>query len=142
MAVTKSPEGYIVVGQMGEASDKSDSLVTFYDVSGERLADWKYTTELKDISALAYGPRRGRLFATDFSWNDPKAGGLFKIVRANLPGKTKAVKIAELDKPSAMTFDEEGNLYITIIGTGAAGATKGPGALVMIKGLDDDPNAK
>ena len=139
VAITKSPEGYIVVGQMGAVSSPGDSLVTFYDISGEELVDWKYTTGLNDISALAYGPRRGRLFATDFSWNNPSAGGLFKIMRGDLPGECKTLKITDLDKPTAMAFDDEGNLYITTIGTGAGGAAKRPGALVMIKGLDNAP---
>lgn len=141
-AIAKSPEGYIVVGQRGETSTAGDSLVTFYDRSDDQLADWKYTTGLNDISALAYGPRRGRLFATDFSWNNPAAGGLFKIIRGDLPGQCKPEKITDLDKPTAMAFDDDGNLYITTIGTGTGGAAKRPGALMMIKGLDDDPKAK
>jgi hypothetical protein len=142
VAITKSPEGYIVIGQQGAASIAGDSLITFHDISDEPLADWKYTTGLNDISALAYGPRRGRLFATDASWDNPAAGGLFKIIRGDLPGKCKTEKIAALDKPTAMAFGEDGNLYITTIGTGAGGVAKQPGALVMIKGLDDEPKPK
>lgn len=141
-AITKSPEGYIVVGQKGTKSEAGDSLVTFYDVSGEQLADWKYTTGLNDISGLAYGPRRGRLFATDISWDKPAAGGVFKIIRGDLPGQCKTDKFAELDKPTAMAFDDDGNLYVATIGAGAGEAAKPPGALMVIKGLDDEPKVK
>ena len=142
LAITKSPEGYIVVGQIGETSKAGDSLLAFFDTSEETLADWKYTTGLNDISALAYGPKRGRLFATDFSWMDPAKGGLFKITRGDLPGESKAVKIAALDKPTALAFDSEGNLYVTVIGTKAGGDAQHPGALMMVKGLDEEPPKK
>ena len=142
VAITKSPEGYIVVSQMGETSEAGDSVLAFYDTSEETLADWKYTTGLNDISALAYGPKRGRLFATDFSWKDPAQGGLFKIIRGDLPGKSKTVKITDLDKPTAMAFDSDGNLFVTVIGTRAGSDAKHPGALKMVKGLDEEPQKK
>ena len=135
VAITRSPEGYIVVGQMGEITNQKDSLLTFYDDSGEKLVNWKFETGLNDISALAYGPKRGRLFAADFNWADATQGGLFKLV-----GKDKqceAIKIVSLPKPSAMTFDAEGNLYVTVFGESEDGQPAGK--LVVIKGLDSAP---
>ncbi len=139
VAITRSPEGFIAVGQMGEVSETADSLLTFYDASEEELVGWKYETGLNDISALAYGPKRARLFATDFSWKDPSKGALYKLV-ADTATKCKAVKITDLDKPTSMAFDPEGNLYIAVLGSPAEGLEGPCGKLIVIKGLDDDPD--
>jgi sugar lactone lactonase YvrE len=113
VGITVSPRGELVVGQMGEINVPNDSLLTFYDpASKEKLLNLK--TELHDITALAYSPR-GQLYALDFAWADTKQGGLFQMLSEGDKGmKTK--KILELDKPTAMAFDSEGALYITVIG--------------------------
>jgi DNA-binding beta-propeller fold protein YncE len=113
VGITVSPAGQLVVGQMGEITVPNDSLLTFYDpVSKEKLLNLK--TELHDITGLAYSPR-GQLYALDFAWADTKQGGLFQLLADTEKGmRTK--KIMELDKPTAMAFDAEGALYITVIG--------------------------
>ena len=138
-AVTRSPEGYIVVSQTGEIGDATDSLLTFYDESEEELADWKYETGLKDITGLAYGPKRGRLFAIDFSRNSTSKGSLYKLV-ADTTTTCKAVKLTDLDGPTAMAFDPQGNLYVTVMGTKTEGQDGPNGKLLVIKGLDDKPS--
>jgi glucose/arabinose dehydrogenase len=113
VGVTISPRGELVVGQMGEINVPNDSLLTFYDpATKEKLLNLK--TNLHDITALAYSPR-GQLYALDFAWSDTKQGGLFQMLSEGDKGlKTK--KIVELDKPTAMAFDSEGALYITVVG--------------------------
>lgn len=113
VGITISPRGELVVGQMGEINVPNDSLLTFYDpASKEKLLNLK--TELHDITALAYSPR-GQLYALDFAWSDTKQGGLFQLLSEGDKG-VKTKKIVELDKPTAMAFDAEGALYITVIG--------------------------
>ncbi len=113
VGVTVSPRGELVIGQMGEINVPNDSLLTFYDpATKEKLLNLK--TELHDITALAYSPR-GQLYALDFAWADTKQGGLFQILADGDKG-VRTKKIVELDKPTAMAFDAEGALYITVIG--------------------------
>ena len=138
VAITISPEGFIAVGQMGEITLAGDSLLTFYNENGEKLENFK--TDLFDITGLAYGPKRGRLFATDFRWLDTDQGGLYKIIaiKDNYE-KCKPQKIVSLKKPTALTFHPNGDLYITLAGNPVEGTSKPDGKLVMIQGLDAEP---
>ncbi len=116
VGITISPKGnYLVVGQMGEITVPNDGLLTFYDAtSKEMLLNLK--TNLHDITAVAYSPR-GQLYVLDFAWADTTQGGLFQILddkTAESGMRTK--KITALDKPTAMAFDSDGALYITVIG--------------------------
>lgn len=135
VAITISPEGFLAVGQMGEITLAGDSLLTFYNEKGENLENFK--TDLFDITGLAYGPKRGRLFATDFRWLDPDQGGLYKIIaiKDNFE-KCKSQKIVSLKKPTALAFHPNGDLYITLAGDPFQGTGKPNGKLVMIQGLD------
>ena len=55
--LTMSPDGFVVVSQMGAIDGQQDSVVTFYDAeAGRQLL--KLKTELRDITALAFSPRR------------------------------------------------------------------------------------
>ncbi|MEM8734710.1 MAG: hypothetical protein AAGG44_10835 [Planctomycetota bacterium] len=115
VGITISPDGYLVVGQMGAINVAGDSLLTFYDENTkEMLLNLK--TGLNDISAVAYSRRR-QMYVLDYSWADPNQGGLFRIVEdlENASGM-KAEKLVSLDKPTAMAFDSNGDLYITIVG--------------------------
>ena len=138
VAITISPEGHVTVGQMGEISVAGDSLLTFYNEDGKMLDNFR--TGLNDITGLAYGPKHGRLFATDFNWLDTDNGGLYKIIaiKDNYE-ECKAQEIVKLKKPTALAFDSDGNLYITLAGNTSEGAETPDGKLVMIKGLDFVP---
>lgn len=137
VAITISPEGHVTVGQMGEINLPGDSLLTFYDEEGEMLDNFK--TGMHDVSGLAYGPKHGRLFATDFSWLDTDNGGLYKIVGTNDANRCKIVEIVKLNKPTALAFNPDGDLYITLAGDTSEGSEKPDGKLVMIEGLDVIP---
>lgn len=113
VGITVSPRGELVVGQMGEITVPNDSLITFYE-PGSKTKLLNLKTNLHDITAIAYSPR-GQLYVLDFAWNDTKQGGLFQIL-ADTKEAAKTQKIVELDKPTAMAFDAEGALYITVIG--------------------------
>ncbi len=121
----------LVVGQMGEVtSPPGDSLLTIYDPETGKLKK-KYKTVLNDIAGLAYSPITKKLYATDYSWSDPKAGGLFRL---DISGdEVTATKIASLDKPTALAFDKSGVLYVAVFGTVAEGSEKPAGSLVKFE---------
>ena len=112
--ITVKPDGSeLVIGQGGEVNVPGDSLLTFYDKEGKLVK--KFTTGLHDITGLAYSPA-GKLYAVDFAWADTTQGGLFEMVIEGEECKPK--KIISLDRPSALAFDKEGGVYITVFGTG------------------------
>jgi DNA-binding beta-propeller fold protein YncE len=128
--ITVHPEsGELVVGQMGELDAAGDSLLTFYDPeSGELKKSLK--TGLNDITGIAYSPETDKLYVTDFSWNDPAEGGLFRL---DIDGdEVEATKVLALDKPAGAVFDEEGRLYITVFGTPEEGSDRSQGELIVI----------
>ena len=137
VAITYSPDGFLAIGQMGSIRGNRDSLLTFCDPDdGEILASFK--TGLHDITGLAYGPKRGRLFATEFNWQNKSEGALVKLVGAG--DKCNARQIIALEKPTSLAFSKSGDLYITLAGNTSEGVDEPDGKLVMIRGLDDDPN--
>jgi hypothetical protein len=112
--ITTKPDGSeLVIGQGGEVNVAGDSLLTFYDKEGKLVKSYK--TGLNDITGLAYSPS-GKLYAVDFSWVDTAQGGLFELVLEGDECKPK--KILSLDRPTALAFDKEGGLFITVFGTG------------------------
>lgn len=131
VAITFSPDGKeLVIGQMGEMTVPGDSLLTKYDPATGELKK-SYKTGLSDIAGLAYSPKTGKLYATDFSWAKTEDGGLFELVIEG--DEVKANKVMKLDKPAAIAFDKDGNLYVTEFGTAAEGDKKNPGSLSVIK---------
>ena len=139
VAITYSPDGFLAIGQMGSTRGNRDSVLTFCDPDdGEILAT--FTTGLNDITGLAYGPKRGRLFATEFNWQNKSEGALVKLVGAG--DKCNARKVITLEKPTSLAFTKSGELYVTLAGNTSEGVEEPDGKLVMIKGLDDEPNQK
>jgi DNA-binding beta-propeller fold protein YncE len=117
VGITISERGEIVVGQMGEINKPHDSLLTFYSAkTGMKIMNLE--TSLNDITAVAYSPKSKLLYATDFAWMAATEGGLFRLDadQKNTATSVKAVKIAGLDKPTAMAFAPDGTLYITVVG--------------------------
>jgi sugar lactone lactonase YvrE len=116
VALTVDSRGNLVVGQMGEINVPNDSLLSFYSPKTGELR-LNLETGLFDITGLAYSPK-GHLYATDYAWMAAEEGGLFRL---DAEGKgqeqtIKAVKIASLDKPTAIAFGKDGAMYITTIG--------------------------
>ncbi len=117
VGITMGPDGDIVVGQMGEVNKPKDSLLTFYNAkTGKKVLNLE--TGLYDITALAYSPKTKLLYATDFAWMSSGDGGLYRLDKSNAGGKqaAKATKILALEKPTAMAFGKDGELYITVVG--------------------------
>ena len=59
---------------------------------------------------------------------------MFRLDVSDNGNSVKAVKITSLDKPTAMAFDGEGNLYVTVFGTAPEGSKQKPGQLIKISG--------
>ena len=112
---------------MGEVNVPGDSLLTMYETATGKLVK-SLKTGLHDIAGLAYSPKTGKLYCVDFAWVDTKQGGLYELTVTG--DEVKATKIASLDKPTALAFDKDGGLYVTVFGTAAAGSTTPSGALL------------
>lgn len=130
IAITVTPDGeQLVVSQGGEVNQPGDSLLTMYDAEGKLTK--KFATGLNDITGLAYSPKTGKLYATDFSWVDTAQGGLFELT---IDGETcKATKILSFDRPTSLAFDKEGGCFVTIFGTGKDTGEKPKGGLVRVE---------
>lgn len=136
VGITVSPRGELVVGQMGEITIPGDSLLTFYDEEGAMLANFEMG--LSDVTSIAYSPKGEpedrQLYALDFNWIDTTQGGLFQLIGETTEGEMtiKTHLIANLDKPSAMAFAEDGTLFILVVGTDADGGSVDSGKLLKI----------
>lgn len=135
VGVTISPDGKLMIGQMGEMNVPNDSLLSTYDPATGKLLD-NVESGLFDIAGLAYSPKTGKLYAVDFAWMDDSKGGLFELQTWKDGDETqvKATKITSLDKPTALAFAPDGTLYVTQFGTAKEGSDKKPGSLVKITG--------
>jgi DNA-binding beta-propeller fold protein YncE len=127
VAITTNKAGELVVSQMGEVNVAGDSLLTTYDPKTGSLTA-KYKTGLDDIAGLAYSPVTGKLYGVDFGWVDPKKGALYEFEIKGDACTPK--KVADLDKPTSLAFDKDGNLYVAVFGTAAEGAKTKPGKLL------------
>ncbi|MEX0726253.1 MAG: hypothetical protein WD065_08290 [Planctomycetaceae bacterium] len=130
IGITMNPDGsQIVISQGGEVNVAGDSLLTMYNPADGALTK-KMATGLNDICGVAYSPKTGKLYAVDFAWVDPTQGGLFELVIEG--DAVTATKLLSLDKPTALAFDANGKLYITVFGTQQEGSDKSPGQLIAI----------
>ena len=122
---------FLVAGLMGSASKPRDSRLTYLvPATGEQALN--LPTGLNDIVCLAYSPS-GQLYATDFSWTDEQAGGVFRLDDARIEGKQtcRAVKIASIARPFGLAFAPNGSLFVTSFGTGV---NEKQGELIRIRG--------
>ena len=137
VGLTVSPDGHLVVGQMGEITEGKDSQLTFYSASTGKLL-LNLETGLRDITGLAYAPTSEQLYALDFAWSDTGKGGLFRLdgEGSGRDQSCNAVKIRSLDKPTAIAANSDDVLYVTILGTQKEKPKKGelPGRLLKIRG--------
>jgi hypothetical protein len=142
-AVTVNPKPrshYLVVAQMGRPDAERDSVIAFCGpASGEPAMVLK--TGLCDITGLAYNVQSGDLYATDFAWAKPEAGGVYRIEAADVEGRQscRAVKIASATRPTALAFTPDGSLYVTAMGERQTLDEPPAGALLKITPKEGTP---
>lgn len=107
---------YLVASFMGEMGEERDSRVAFIVPSNGTIA-LELTPGLFDVIGLAYSPW-GNLYAVDFAAGDEKAGGVYRLDDARLNNKPacRAVKIANIARPTSLMFDKLGVLYVSSLG--------------------------
>lgn len=141
VGITSDADGKLLyVGQMGEITVPADSLLTCYEAETGKLL-WNATTGRFDISALAFNPKSGTLYCLDYGWMDTKEneqGGLYRLdITDGEEGKktVTATKLDSLDRPTAMAFNADGQLFVTTFGPGEEGSANHPGHLYRYDGL-------
>jgi hypothetical protein len=131
MGAIMSPDGKLVVCQFGATNKYPDSLLTFYDPATGKL-EKKFETQLPDLIGVAYSPKTGKLYGLDFSWAAPSKGGLYRLELD--ADQLKAVRLAVLERPTALAFSSTGTLYVTVLGA-EPGKDKRTGQLLVFEGL-------
>jgi hypothetical protein len=124
---------------MGEPTAARDSRVAMYSPTSGELA-LNLATDLCDIVGLAYSPR-GDLYAVDFAWAEPKAGGVYRLEAAQVDGREscRAVKIASVVHPTAIAFTPDGSLCVTAFGDRNEPDAAPTGVLLNITPIEDAP---
>ena len=137
MAITMERGGNLVVANVGKFAGAKDSVLSFFNPATGRLL-MKMDTGLYDIMGLAYSPKTNLLYAVDLAWTKPGEGGLYRLDATTLADGSqgaKAVKIATLDKPTALATAPDGTLYVTLMGTFRDGDRAKPGQVVKFSGM-------
>jgi len=133
-AVAISPRGEWVTVEMSTADQFGRSLLKFYhpETKKELL---RLDTGLHDVSGLAYSPRTGWLYVTAAGQQDSAESGVFRLDRDLIKGKpgVKPVRIAKLDRPTALAFAPNGILYVAQLGK-ADSDKKQSGSVVRLIG--------
>lgn len=132
-AVAVGSHGYILVADfMNDAESRAARLHFLNPIDG--AVTLQLTAELQQVVGLAYSPRTGRLYAADFASRNPDRGGVYRIDDVGQPGKPAcaAVRVAEVRRPTALSFGPDNALYVTAFGE-SDGETSS-GALFKITG--------
>jgi hypothetical protein len=121
-SIAASPRGEFVLGVAGEIDGQADSRLVFVrPADGRVLLD--LATGLYDLSCLTYGAYEPRstalaLYALDLAWEQPGQGGLFRLDAALAEGRptVSVVRMASLERPTAMAVAQDGSLYVAVLG--------------------------
>jgi hypothetical protein len=116
----RNSRDFVVVGQVGKLDASRDSVLAFYHTRNGALM-MTLPTQLYDVVGLAYSPKSNRLYAVDLAWGLPKEGALYRLDSTMIDGRAgvKAVKLASLDRPTALAFAADNTLYVTAMGNDA-----------------------
>lgn len=117
--------GFIAIAAGSDDASKNVSALKFLNPVDGRVV-LQAQIELQQIVGIAYSPTTGNLFAAD-----GKTGAIYRLDDAKTGGKAvcKAVKIADVSRPTALAFAADGSLYVSSLGDG-----KDDGMLLKITG--------
>jgi hypothetical protein len=127
-ALAVSEQGFVAACLHNQSGERPQTALVFFDLSrNTEVATFPIT--LQDVIALAYNPANHNLYAID-GGSSSGDSGVFRLDDVSEPGKPACdiVKIATLEKPTALTFADDGTLYVT-----TANAAK-QGTLLRITG--------
>jgi hypothetical protein len=118
-AIALNSKGQLVVGDAGALDQPKDSSLWFYSAkTGAELGN--FPISLDDIVSVNYGPppENVRLYAADYARAQPANGGVYRLDAAIVDGMAgaKAIKIATIEHPTAITFGADHALYVTTFG--------------------------
>lgn len=128
-AVTVSAKGYLLAAESGPPGSTGNAILVFHHpvnlISPPLLV---LETELDDITALAYSPVTDRLYAAAIA---PQSG-VYRIDAVPLAGRDgcRAVLVAQVERPTALVFSDDGVLYVTANG----GDDRAQGKLLKLTG--------
>jgi hypothetical protein len=113
-----SPYGYLVMCQAGKLQQPDGQLAFFDSISGRNLRTIE--TDLVDPIAVAYSPRR-QMYLLDFG-SKASSAGLYRITEdRNQKPRIKSAQIAKLEQPTSLTFDNSGDMFVTLLGSESTG---------------------
>lgn len=113
----RNSRDFLVVSLMGKLDAAKDSTLAFYHIRRGGLM-MTLPTGLHDLVALAYSPSSNRLYAVDLAWSAAGEGGIYRLDAAKVDGRAgvKAIKIASLQRPTALAFTADNTLYAVALG--------------------------
>jgi hypothetical protein len=120
-AVAVSKQGYVLVAQSNENAETNGSRLTFFNPIDAAVV-MQLNVDLENIRGLVYSPKTGNLYAANFGTSGENNGasktGVYRLDDASEPGKPacRAVKIADVLRPTAMAFAPDGSLYVAAAG--------------------------
>jgi hypothetical protein len=138
-SLAMSPRGELLIALAGQNDKARDSQVLFvHPITGTLLLN--LAVPLLDAQAIQYQrtPRGAQgLFALDLAEADPTQGGLYRLDAVSEKGRDviKPAPVLKLDRPTAMTCDEDGVFYVTILGRWSGDPASKPGQLLKISGF-------
>jgi hypothetical protein len=115
--ITVSSSGYVVVANREKGDSDAPTYLAFFSPL-DRRAVLKVTVNLRNISALAYSPKTGNLYAANYQSSANTPAGVYRIDAANEEDARtcNTVKIAEVSRPTSLSFTADGTLYVTALG--------------------------
>ncbi len=123
MAVTLSkPEGYLALVQ----NIAGGATLSFYNEEGED--NGSFNTGLKKVTAIAYGPERGRLFLAD-----AENGAIYKLIESDNDAGCESLEVYKLANITDMRFNAAGELLVTTLGDQVGDDS---GKVIKLVGLD------
>lgn len=130
--IAVSKEGYIVVASRDREEAGEHGTLKYLSPLDNRTV-LEVPTKLRHVTALAFGPKSGNLFAANMAASE-KGGGIYRIDDASEPGNpnSEAVKIAPIANATSLAFGPDGGLYVTALGDSTG--KKNSGVLLKLSG--------